>query len=170
MGPWGGQRTDTICFRGKESCKADGGLEEAAGVACHSGTGSNWDAFGQPQRVLWGRYVWVEKTQTALLFGLLSYLNGQINSLDDQMWPASSTGQTVGLTMDPTFYLFLPLPSSSLLYLLTVKFSKPKVIIGLESLSATASRNQPMRVIKSPIVGFLLYSVKKINLLKEAYP
>jgi hypothetical protein len=27
-----------------------------------------------------------------------------------------------------------------------------------------------MRVIKSSIVGFLLYSVKEINLLKEAYP
>lgn len=27
-----------------------------------------------------------------------------------------------------------------------------------------------MRVIKSPVVGFLLYSVKEINLLKEAYP
>ena len=53
--------------------------------------------------------------------------------------------------------------------LLTVKFGKPKVTIGLDSLSATASRNQPMGVIKSPIVGFLLYSVKEINLLKEAY-
>uniref|UniRef100_I1QKD2 Uncharacterized protein n=1 Tax=Oryza glaberrima TaxID=4538 RepID=I1QKD2_ORYGL len=27
-----------------------------------------------------------------------------------------------------------------------------------------------MGVIKSPIVGFLLYSVKEINILKEAYP
>jgi len=27
-----------------------------------------------------------------------------------------------------------------------------------------------MGIIKSPIVGFLLYSVKEINLLKEAYP
>uniref|UniRef100_I1PBZ6 Uncharacterized protein n=1 Tax=Oryza glaberrima TaxID=4538 RepID=I1PBZ6_ORYGL len=27
-----------------------------------------------------------------------------------------------------------------------------------------------MEVIKSPIVGFLLYSIKEINLLKEAYP
>ena len=26
-----------------------------------------------------------------------------------------------------------------------------------------------MRIIKSPIVGFLLYSVKEINQLKEAY-
>ena len=26
-----------------------------------------------------------------------------------------------------------------------------------------------MRIIKSPIVGFLLYSVKKFNLLKEVY-
>ncbi|RXX53957.1 hypothetical protein DD600_25915, partial [Enterobacter cloacae] len=28
----------------------------------------------------------------------------------------------------------------------------------------------PKRIITSPIVGFLLYSVKEINLLKEAYP
>ncbi len=55
-------------------------------------------------------------------------------------------------------------------HVLTVKFGKPKVIIGLESLSATASRNQPMGVIKSPIVGFLQYSVNEINLRKEAYP
>ncbi len=27
-----------------------------------------------------------------------------------------------------------------------------------------------MRVIKSSVVGFLLYSVKEIDLLKEAYP
>ena len=54
-------------------------------------------------------------------------------------------------------------------HVLTTKFGKPKVIIGLESLLATASRNQPMGVIKSLIVGFLLYSVKEIDLLKETY-
>ena len=27
-----------------------------------------------------------------------------------------------------------------------------------------------MRVVKSSVVGFLLYSVKEIDLLKEAYP
>ena len=27
-----------------------------------------------------------------------------------------------------------------------------------------------MRIIKSPIAGFLLYSIKKINLLKKVYP
>ncbi|BAD81153.1 hypothetical protein [Oryza sativa Japonica Group] len=30
-------------------------------------------------------------------------------------------------------------------------------------------KDRPMRVIKSPVVEFLLYSVKKINLLKETY-
>ncbi|BAS78222.1 Os02g0297000, partial [Oryza sativa Japonica Group] len=46
----------------------------------------------------------------------------------------------------------------------------PKVIIGLESLLASASWNWPMRIIKSPIVAFLVDSVKEINLLKEVYP
>jgi hypothetical protein len=52
---------------------------------------------------------------------------------------------------------------------LTTKFGKPRVIIGLESVSALASRNQPTRVIKSPAVGFLEDLVKEIDLFKEAY-
>ena len=53
---------------------------------------------------------------------------------------------------------------------LAVKFGKPRVIIGLESVSASESWNQPMGIIKSPIVGFLVDSVKEINLLNEVYP
>ncbi len=56
------------------------------------------------------------------------------------------------------------------LYVLTPKFGKTEVTIGLESVLASESWDQPMRVIKSPVVRFLLYSVKEINLLKEAYP
>jgi hypothetical protein len=50
--------------------------------------------------------------------------------------------------------------------MLTPKFGKPKVTIGLESVSALESWDRPMRVIKLQVVGFLLYSVKEINLLK----
>nr|BAD62491.1 hypothetical protein [Oryza sativa Japonica Group] len=42
--------------------------------------------------------------------------------------------------------------------------------ISPSSLKRPQSWDQPMRVIKSPVVRFLLYSVKEINLLKEAYP
>ncbi len=53
---------------------------------------------------------------------------------------------------------------------LTTKFGMPEVIIGLKSVSASESWNRPMRITKSPIAEFLLYSVKEINILKEAYP
>jgi hypothetical protein len=49
--------------------------------------------------------------------------------------------------------------------LLTPKFGKPEVIIGLESVSASESWNQPMGVVKSPAVVFLMES----DQLKEIY-
>jgi hypothetical protein len=49
---------------------------------------------------------------------------------------------------------------------LTTKFGKPEVIIGLESVSASESWNRPMGVIKSPAVVFLVES----DQLKEIYP
>jgi hypothetical protein len=54
-------------------------------------------------------------------------------------------------------------------HVLTIKFGKPEVIIGLKSVSVSESWNRPMRITKSPIAEFLRYSVKEINLLKEAY-
>lgn len=54
-------------------------------------------------------------------------------------------------------------------HVLTTKFGKPKVIIGLESLLASASWYQPIRIIKSSIVGFLVDSAKKINQLNKVY-
>nr|BAD29123.1 hypothetical protein [Oryza sativa Japonica Group]BAD29191.1 hypothetical protein [Oryza sativa Japonica Group] len=44
------------------------------------------------------------------------------------------------------------------------------VIIGQESILVSESWNRPMGIIKSSIVGFLVDSIKEINLLKEVYP
>ncbi len=55
--------------------------------------------------------------------------------------------------------------------LLTVKFGKPQShLFVLELVSALDFWNRPMGIIKSPIVGFLVDSVKEINLLKKVYP
>uniref|UniRef100_I1QT85 Uncharacterized protein n=1 Tax=Oryza glaberrima TaxID=4538 RepID=I1QT85_ORYGL len=49
--------------------------------------------------------------------------------------------------------------------LLTPKFGKPEVIIGLESVSALESWNRPMGVVMSPAVVFLM----ELDQLKEIY-
>jgi hypothetical protein len=46
-----------------------------------------------------------------------------------------------------------------------VKFGKPRVIIGLESASASESWNRPIGIVKSPAVVFLT----KSDQLKEIY-
>jgi hypothetical protein len=49
--------------------------------------------------------------------------------------------------------------------LLTPKFGKPEVIIGLESVSTSKPWNRPIGVVKSPAVVFLMES----DQLKEIY-
>jgi hypothetical protein len=51
-------------------------------------------------------------------------------------------------------------------HVLTTKFGKPKVIIGLESVSASELWNQPMGVVKSPPTVFSMES----DQLKGIYP
>ena len=46
-----------------------------------------------------------------------------------------------------------------------MKFGKPRVIIGLESASASESWNRPIGIVKSPAVVFLT----KSDQLKEIY-
>nr|BAD26477.1 hypothetical protein [Oryza sativa Japonica Group] len=55
--------------------------------------------------------------------------------------------------------------------LLTPEFGKPKVIIGLELVSASESWNQPMGIVKSPAVVFLVESdqLKKIYLEESEF-
>ncbi len=53
-----------------------------------------------------------------------------------------------------------------IVYVLTVKFGKPKIIIGLESILASESWNQPMWVVKSPTTVFSMES----DQLKGIYP
>ena len=51
-------------------------------------------------------------------------------------------------------------------HLLTTKFAKPEIIIGLESVSALELWNQPMGVVKSPATVFSMES----DQLKGIYP
>ncbi len=51
-------------------------------------------------------------------------------------------------------------------HVLTSEFGKPRVIIGLESVSASESWNRPMGVVKSPADVFLV----ELDQLEEIYP
>lgn len=53
--------------------------------------------------------------------------------------------------------------------MLTLKFGKLRIHHLLESVSASKSSNRPIGIIKSSIVGLLLYSVKNVDQLKKVY-